>query len=172
MSFWKGRAARSGICLVLWLATGAYLLPFVDRGWIAHDDGMLGQAAERVMVGELPHRDFFDPYTGALGYLHALGFKILGVQLVSLRWLLFAATLAWVPVVYFLAARFVPPTSAALVTAVAVAWSVPNYFASMPSVLQPVPRDVRVLRRCFVTSNEEAGAGWYWPAAAAVCRFS
>ena len=133
MSIWKGRAARSGICLVLWLATGAYLLPFVDRGWIAHDDGMLGQAAERVMAGELPHRDFYDPYTGGLTYLHALGLKILGVRLLSLRWLLFAATLAWVPVVYFLATRFVPPMSAALVTAVAVTWSLPNYFASMPS---------------------------------------
>jgi hypothetical protein len=133
VSFWQGRAARSGICLILWLATGAYLLPFVDRGWIAHDDGMLGQAAERVMAGELPHRDFDDPYTGGLAYLHALGFKILGVRLVSLRWLLLAATLAWVPVVYFLATRFVPPMSAALVTTVAVAWSVPNYFASMPS---------------------------------------
>ena len=133
MSIWKGRAARSGICLVLWLATGAYLLPFVDRGWIAHDDGMLGQAAERVIAGELPHRDFYDPYTGGLTYLHALGLKILGVRLLSLRWVLFAATLAWVPVVYFLATRFVPPVSAALVTAVAVTWSLPNYFASMPS---------------------------------------
>jgi Dolichyl-phosphate-mannose-protein mannosyltransferase len=133
VSIWKGRAARSGICLVLWLATGAYLLPFVDRGWIAHDDGMLGQAAERVMAGELPHRDFYDPYTGGLTYLHALGLKILGVRLLSLRWVLFAATLAWVPVVYFLATRFVPPMSAALVTAVAVTWSLPNYFASMPS---------------------------------------
>jgi dolichyl-phosphate-mannose-protein mannosyltransferase len=133
VSIWKGRAARSGICLVLWLASGAYLLPFVDRGWIAHDDGMLGQAAERVMAGELPHRDFYDPYTGGLTYLHALGLKILGVRLLSLRWVLFAATLAWVPVVYFLATRFVPPVSAALVTAVAVTWSLPNYFASMPS---------------------------------------
>ena len=60
-SFLARRAARLGVCLVLWLATGAYLLPFVDRGWIAHDDGMLGQAAERVMAGELPHRDFYDP---------------------------------------------------------------------------------------------------------------
>ena len=151
MSIWKGRAFRFGICLVLWLATGALFLPFVDRGWIAHDDGMLGQAAERVMAGELPHRDFYDPYTGGLTYLHALGLKILGVRLLSLRWLLFAATLAWVPVVYFLATRFVPPVGAALVTAVAVTWSLPNYFASMPSVLQPVPRDVR--SRCPVSSH-------------------
>ena len=34
---------------------------------------------------------------------------------------------------YFLTARFVPPADAALVTAVAVTWSLPNYFASMPS---------------------------------------
>ena len=123
------------------------------------------------MAGELPHRDFYDPYTGGLAYLHALGFKILGVRLVSLRWLLFAATLAWVPVVYFLAARFVPPISAALVTAVAVAWSVPNYFASMPSYYNLFLATFGT-RRCFVTSNAEAAAGWFWPAAAAACRFS
>ena len=127
------RTARSAVCLVLWLGIGAYLLPFVDRGWIAHDDGMLGQAAERVLAGEIPHRDFADPYTGGLTYLHALGMKTLGVRLVSLRWLLFAATMAWVPVFFFLTARFVPPADAALVTAVAVTWSLPNYFASMPS---------------------------------------
>src|SRR5688500_6823806 len=120
---WNDRTIRSSICLVLWLGIGAYLLPFVDRGWIAHDDGMLGQIAERVLAGEIPHRDFHDPYTGGLSYLHALGFKAFGVRLVSLRWLLFAATMAWVPVVYFLAARFVPPLDAALVTVVAVTWS-------------------------------------------------
>ena len=130
---WEDRTVRGGICLVLCVVTAAYLLPFVDRGWIAHDDGMLGQMAERVLAGEIPHRDFDDPYTGGLTYLHALGFKLFGVRLLSLRWLLFAATLAWVPVVYFLAVRFVPPAVAALVTAVAVTWSLPNYFASMPS---------------------------------------
>ena len=130
---WDERTVRVGICAVLCVATAAYLLPFVDRGWIAHDEGMLGQMAERVLSGEIPHRDFDDPYTGGLTYLHALGFKIFGVRLLSLRWLLLAATLVWVPVVYFLAARFVPPAVAALVTAVAVTWSLPNYFASMPS---------------------------------------
>jgi hypothetical protein len=94
---------------------------------------MLGQTAERVLAGEIPHRDFDDPYTGGLAYLHALALKIFGVRVLSLRWLLLGATLAWVPVVYFLAARFVPAVAAMLVTAAAVAWSVPNYFASMPS---------------------------------------
>ena len=69
------------------------------------------------------------------------------------------------------AARFVPPISAALVTAVAVAWSVPNYFASMPSYYNLFLATFGT-RRCFVTSNAEAAAGWHWPAAAAACRFS
>ena len=86
---WEDRTVRGGICLVLCVVTAAYLLPFVDRGWIAHDDGMLGQMAERVLAGEIPHRDFDDPYTGGLTYLHALGFKLFGVRLLSLRWLLF-----------------------------------------------------------------------------------
>jgi hypothetical protein len=130
---WNESTVRATVCLVLWLGTGVYLLPFVDRGWIAHDDGMLGQAAERVLAGELPHRDFDDPYTGGLAYLHALALEMFGVRLLSLRWLLFGATLAWVPAVYYLAARFVPPLGAALVTAAAVTWSVPNYFAGLPS---------------------------------------
>jgi hypothetical protein len=96
---WRRSTVRVAVCLVLWLGTGAYLLPFVDRGWIAHDDGMLGQTAERVLAGEIPHRDFDDPYTGGLAYLHAVALKIFGVRLLSLRWLLLGVTLAWVPVV-------------------------------------------------------------------------
>ena len=57
---WEDRTVRGGICLVLCVVTAAYLLPFVDRGWIAHDDGMLGQMAERVLAGEIPHRDSAD----------------------------------------------------------------------------------------------------------------
>ena len=40
---WDDQSVRWGICALLCVAAAAYLLPFVDRGWIAHDDGMLGQ---------------------------------------------------------------------------------------------------------------------------------
>jgi hypothetical protein len=117
----------------VWLASALYVAPFVDRGWVAHDEGLLGQSAERVSSGQLPHRDFDEVYTGGLSYLHALAFKLGGVRSIALRWMVFAFLLAWVPVVFWIASRSVGGAAAALVTAVAVAWSLPNYFASMPS---------------------------------------
>ena len=94
---------------------------------------MLAQIAERIAGGELPHRDFDDPYTGGLGYMHAMAFLAFGTRLLSLRILLFLAALAWMPAVFLVARRFVAPAAAGLVTATAVAWTMPNYFASMPS---------------------------------------
>ena len=117
----------------VWLASALYVAPFVDRGWVPHDEGLLGQSAERVSSGQLPHRDFDEVYTGGLSYLHALAFKLGGVRSIALRWTVFAFLLAWVPVVFWIASRSVRPSAAALVTAAAVTWSLPNYFASMPS---------------------------------------
>lgn len=94
---------------------------------------MLGQIGERILAGQMPHRDFDDPYTGGLGYLHALAFLAFGVHILSLRIVLFLAALAWIPAVFVVARRFVSPVTAALITASAVAWTMPNYFASMPS---------------------------------------
>lgn len=124
---------RLGSYLLAWVAAAFYLWHFAGRGWIPHDDGMLAQIAERILAGELPHRDFDDPYTGGLGYLHAMAFLGFGVRILSLRILLFLAALAWMPAVFLLARRFVSPASAAFVTAAAVVWTIPNYFASMPS---------------------------------------
>ena len=95
--------------------------------------GCSAQIAERVIAGEMPHRDFDDPYTGLLGYLHGLGFLTFGVSLRSIRLVLFLFTLAWLPAMYVLARHFVPPLGAALVTALALTWTLPNYFAAVPS---------------------------------------
>jgi hypothetical protein len=119
--------------LLAWAGAGFYLWHFAGRGWIPHDDGMLAQIAERILAGELPHRDFDDPYSGGLGYLHAMTFMAFGVRILSLRILLFLAALAWIPAVFFVARRFVSPSGAIVVTALAVVWTVPNYFASLPS---------------------------------------
>lgn len=105
----------------------------LDQGWFPHDEGALGQSAERVLAGEVPHRDFDELYTGALSYLNALAFQLGGIRPVTLRVPLLLATLGWLVAVYRLALRFVPVTGAVLVTAAALAWSVPNYPAAMPS---------------------------------------
>jgi hypothetical protein len=105
----------------------------VKRGWVPHDAGALGQSAERVLAGELPHRDFDDVYTGGLTFLNALAFRLFGTTLVSPRLVLFAVFVAWLPAVFYVASRFVSPLAAGLTTLVAAAWSVPNYSEALPS---------------------------------------
>ena len=110
-----------------------YLYRFAFVGWIPHDEGTIGHLAERVLLGEVPHRDFLEPYSGGLTLLHALGFRLLGVKLTTPRWIVLGFACAWVPAIYAIAARVARPLVAALVTALCVVWSVPNYFVSLPS---------------------------------------
>jgi hypothetical protein len=122
------------IALLVTLAvTIAYLSALGSQGWIAHDEGLLAHSAERVLTGEIPHIDFQDPYTGGLSYWHAKVFSVLGTSLSSLRTMLITvatmAVIAW----FLIAARFLPPVSASVVTLVCLVWSFPNYFAALPS---------------------------------------
>jgi hypothetical protein len=105
----------------------------IDRGWGPPDEGMLGQTAERFLGGELPHRDFEDPYTGGLTALHATGFAVFGIRLITLRFVLLVAVSLWIPLLFGVAKRFGSPILAGVVTLLAVTWSVPAYPASMPS---------------------------------------
>jgi len=119
--------------LVTLVVTTIYLNTMGNQGWIAHDEGLLAHSAERILDGETPHIDFQDPYTGGLSYWHAQVFNVLGTSLTSLRTILVAvaglAVIAW----FLIAARFLPPVSASVVTLVCLVWSFPNYFAALPS---------------------------------------
>src|SRR6202007_1273923 len=74
-----------------------------------------------------------DPTPGVLAFIDASIFKLFGINLLWLRLFLFASFLVWVPTVYALAREFLPPLPSGAVTLIAVAWSVPNYTAAMPS---------------------------------------
>jgi 4-amino-4-deoxy-L-arabinose transferase and related glycosyltransferases of PMT family len=115
------------------ILSALYVAWHLGRGWVAHDEGTLGQSAERLLQGQLPHRDFDEIYTGGLTYLNAAAFRVLGVNLFNLRIVLFAVFLAWVPAVFYVASRLVKPIAAAGVTLLCVAWSLPNYTAPLPS---------------------------------------
>lgn len=115
------------------IVSAVYVAWHLGRGWVAHDEGTLGQSAERLLQGELPHRDFDEIYTGGLTYLNAAAFRALGINLFNLRVVLFAVFLAWVPAVFYVASRLVKPVAAAGVTLLCVAWSLPNYTAPLPS---------------------------------------
>ena len=105
----------------------------LKRGWVPLDEGAFGESALRVLNGELPHRDFNEIYTGGLAFVHALAFRELGINSISMRYVLFIFFVAWVPAVFYVAWRFVSDYAAAAIALLAVAWSVPNYAAPAPS---------------------------------------
>lgn len=116
-----------------WVAATLLGWIYLGRGWIPHDVGTLAQSAERVLAGQLPHRDFVDMYTGGQAMLHALAFRSFGIEAMTLRWVFFGAWLAWIPVVWSLARAFAGPWLAAAATLLAAAATLPAYPEGMPS---------------------------------------
>ena len=127
------QAARWLLLVATLLLTACYLVPRARSGWIPHDEGLLAHTAERVLEGEVPHRDFDDMYSGGLTYLHAGAMKTLGRNLSSMRWLLILASLVGVACWYGIASHFAPSWVAIPASLLCLAWSTPNYFASLPS---------------------------------------
>ncbi len=121
------------VLLVVWIVSAGYLFSYYQLAGVPHDSGSLGHAAERVLQGELPHRDFDSLYTGGLAFLHAMAFRLLGVKLLTMQWCLLIASLLFVPAVYAIALRVCAPIVAGAVTLLALVWSVPNYFVGLPS---------------------------------------
>lgn len=118
-------------CLLL-LAT--WMLRGWRERWIPHDEGTLAGSALRVLAGQLPHRDYDEVYSGGLAYLHAALFTCFGERLDVLRLaVVIPGLLLFVPLLYLMARRFAQPWAAAAIAAVAFAWGLPNYPASLPS---------------------------------------
>ena len=119
--------------LFLWGAAVAVVAVLAGRFWIPLDDGTLAQSAERVLLGQLPHRDFGDPYSGLNAVLGAVAFKVLGVRLMSLRIPLVVGFALWLPTVWSLARGMVGPRAALVATTLAGTLSVLAYPAAMPT---------------------------------------
>jgi len=133
--FFARRDARAHfvVCGLVIAIVAALLIPLMTRGWIPHDEGTLAQSAHRVLIGQLPHRDFDDAYTGGLALLHAGAFRVLGERLASLRIVLLVFILFSIPAFYYIASRFVSAVASGAAVVAIVGWSFTNYAASMPS---------------------------------------
>jgi hypothetical protein len=129
------KLSRRGVLILVcvWVFALIYMGCYLKRSWVPHDEGIYGQSAERVLQGQLPHRDFDENYTGGLTFLNALACRVLGLNLGSIRIVLFLIFSMWVPCVFYISSQFVSPPVAGLVTLLCVAWSVPNYSAAVPS---------------------------------------
>ena len=125
--------------LAVWVASMANALVYLDRGWFPHDLGSVAHPAQRVLLGEMPHRDFQDVYTGGLAYLNALAYLFLGQTAMAARWVALGVYAAWIPAVWSLTRRLTgrgtggAPWLAAAATLLAGAWTLPMYAEGMPS---------------------------------------
>src|SRR5690242_1372797 len=95
------------ILILVWCIGGGYAGTHLKRGWVPHDEGAFAQSADRVLRGELPHRDYTEIYTGGLAYLHAFAFKYLGEDFATPRIVLLVFFLLWIPAFYWIASRLV-----------------------------------------------------------------
>ena len=117
-------------------ATGVALISvatMVLHGWVPMDEGAAVLSAWYVTDGALPHHDFSYPYTGALPYVHALGLRLFGDTMASMRYTLVLAFAAWLPAVWIIVRRFVSAPIAALVLVTAAWWSLYVYPAAVPT---------------------------------------
>ena len=128
-----GQRAGTAVLLIGWLLAAGFVALHLDRGWVPHDEGAFAQSAQRVLAGELPHRDFTELYTGGMTFLNAGVFWLFGENLLWLRLPMFVLFVAFIPCVYAIARRFAGRAVAALVAALAVTWGLPLYPAAVPS---------------------------------------
>jgi len=126
--------ANAWFCGLLAVTCSAfYVAAHLQTGWYPYDDGQLGQAAERVLNGELPHRDFDEMYSGGLTYVNALSFHLFGVRSESMRWMMMFFFVPFSISVFAIARRACPAWAAGLVTFFCATITLPVYSAAMPS---------------------------------------
>ena len=158
-------AALRAVPAVGLIAGAVFVASQLNHGWVPLDDGTLAQSAQRVLLGELPHRDFAELYTGGLSFLNAGVFWLTGGNLFWLRAPMFLLFLAYLVCVYLIARRFASPTVATLAALFAVAWGPPVYPAAMPSWYTLY---LAVIGAYFLVRNHETGRrGWLFAAGVA-----
>ncbi len=77
---------------------------FHDRSWWPPDEGVYGYVAQRLLRGDILHRDVQDIHFGLVHFLHALAFAVFGEDLLSLRYPLAFVTVVQAVIVWRLLA--------------------------------------------------------------------
>jgi len=97
---WLLLAAALANAIVLWY--------FHDQHWHAVDEGIWAHVAERLLAGDVLHRDVQEAHPGYIDFLNAAAFWVFGVDLVSLRYPLMIAAFIQAILVWLLLARHDP----------------------------------------------------------------
>ncbi len=117
-------AATLGVAVIWWSRL---------RFWFPLDEGTLGQAARRVLEGQVPHREFLHPWTGADALLHAGFLRVFGMSLAAIRDGFALVTTLWYLALWGWLWRRRGAATATVFALVLGAWGVPMYAGAMPS---------------------------------------
>lgn len=124
------RSKTSAAGFLLFLTSCVYLYPFVRVLWRIGDEGTLVYGAQRVAEGALPYRDFFEVMGPASFYWLGLFFKVFGSHWLTARGLLLLTGAATALLMYRLARRLDPSSSAILPALCYLAVSIPLWPAT------------------------------------------
>lgn len=116
----KGAAVVVAACLLIGL-------PRYKAGVLLGDEGFLAYGAERVLQGEVPHRDFFTLHPAASFYTVAAIFEVFGTSLDTLRTAGLILSIFISLGVYFVALRVVKPIPAAIAAIAAAILGMPSF---------------------------------------------
>src|SRR5215213_2406754 len=81
---WNLRSVAALILVVL--ISTVIMIIYDNRFWAAADEGMYAHVAERLLLGQVLHRDVQDLYPGYINLTNAAAFSLFGVRLVSMRY--------------------------------------------------------------------------------------
>src|SRR5512145_2138331 len=77
----------STAALAFVLITSAVLMMiFHNRFWAPADEGKYAHVAERILLGQVLHRDVQDLHAGYVNFVNAAAFSLFGVRMVSMRY--------------------------------------------------------------------------------------
>lgn len=126
----SSESAQLFLLVTIVAAAGGFMLRF---GWLPNDVGGLGQSAQRVRLGEVPHVDFEEPYTGLLSYIHAGATYLFGSTVASLRLFFLAVAVGWALVLARLGRRIMSLFAAVALAGVLFVGTVALHLSPMPS---------------------------------------
>ena len=72
------------VCLIIF--NSVILFHFHDKFWLPQDEGVFAHIADRMLQGEILHRDIEEVHPGYNGFVNYFAFKVFGRDLLSLRY--------------------------------------------------------------------------------------
>lgn len=105
---WKAGAwdLRSVAALILVvLISTIIMIIYHNRFWASADEGIYAHLADRILLGEVLHRDVQDLYAGYADFANAAAFYLFGVRLVSMRYPLAVLTVIQAALMFLILRR-------------------------------------------------------------------